>query len=176
MDDITIRRAAVADAAAIADIYNHYVLNSTATFDTHPKSTEDREWWLSDRDPRHPVIVAERGGGVIAWAALGPYRARPAWGLTSEVAVYVAASERGSGIGTRLLATLVDEARALGLHVLMSQVVGGNDPSVRLAERLGFERVGMLREVGRKFDTWLDVVIMELILPLPEDSEAGSGE
>jgi len=176
MDDITIRRATVADAAAIAEIYNHYVLNSTATFDTQPKSNEDREWWLSDRDARHPVIVAERDAKVIGWAALGPYRERPAWSHTSEVAVYVSASDRGSGIGTHLLRTLVDEARGLGLHVLMSQVVAGNDASVRMAERLGFERVGLLREVGWKFDGWLDVVILQLILFQPEESAPGSGE
>ena len=173
MDDLTIRRATVADAAAIAGIYNHYVLHSTATFDTHAKSAEDREWWLSDRDPRHPVFVAERDGEVVGWAALGPYRERPAWALTSEVAVYVSASQRGSGIGTRLLGMLVDEAGGLGLHALVSQVVVGNDPSVRMAEGLGFERVGLLREVGRKFDTWLDVVIMELVLP--QDAAPGTG-
>jgi L-amino acid N-acyltransferase YncA len=168
MPEISIRHATTSDAAAIAAVYNHYVLNSTATFDTDPKSAADREWWLSDRDPRHPVIVAERGPEVVGWAALGPYRERPAWLHTSEVAVYVAAAERGSGIGSTLLVALVEEASALGLHALISQVVGGNEPSLRIAERLGFERVGVLREVGRKFGTWLDVVIMELVLPQPE--------
>jgi L-amino acid N-acyltransferase YncA len=169
VDDISIRRATVADAGAIAAIYNHYVLNSTATFDTQPKTDEDREWWLSDRDPRHPVIVAERDGEVVGWAALGPYRERPAWVHTSEVAVYVADSQRGSGVGSRLLQALVDEGRGLGLHALVSQVVAGNDASIRMAERLGFERAGVLREVGRKFGTWLDVVILELVVARPED-------
>lgn len=171
MTDVTIRRATTADAAAIAEIYNHYVLNSTATFDTQPKSAEDREWWLSDRDPRHPVLVAEREGKVLGWAALGPYRERPAWVHTSEVAVYVAPEERGDGLGGRLMSALVEEAHALGLHVLLSQVVGGNEPSLRMAERLGFERVGVLHEVGRKFGSWLDVVVMELVLPEPRGAE-----
>ena len=155
----------MSDAGAIADIYNHYVLNSLATFDTQPKSLEEREWWLQDRDPRHPVIVAEQNGAVVGWAALGPYRERPAWVHTSEVAVYVAPDARGQRLGTRLLAALVDEARALGLHALVSQVVANNEASLRMTERLGFERVGRLTEVGRKFGTWLDVVIFELLLP-----------
>ena len=168
--DLIIRRATVADAHAIARIYNHYVLNSTATFDTSPKSLVDREWWLSDRDPRHPVIVAERNSNVVGWAALGPYRERPAWVHTAEVAVYVDVAERGRGVGGILLGALVDEARVLGLHALVSQVVADNEASLKMAERLGFERAGGLREVGRKFGAWLDVVIMELVLP-PTDVE-----
>jgi phosphinothricin acetyltransferase len=111
------------------------------------------------------VLVAEEGSEVVGWAALGPYRERPAWAHTSEVAVYVSDAHRGKGLGTMLLSALVDEARTLGLHALVSQVVGGNDASIVMAERLGFERVGSLSEVGHKFGTWLDVVILEIVLP-----------
>lgn len=172
MDDILIRRATHSDAGAIADIYNHYVLNSTATFDTEPKSREDREWWLSDRDPRHPVIVAERGSDIVGWAALGPYRERPAWCQTSEVAVYIAPDARGSGLGTQLLENLVVRAESLGLHTLVSQIVADNEASIRMTERVGFSRVGYLAEVGRKFGGWLDVAIMQLLLPLPRRTDS----
>ena len=169
MSEPLIRAAEPRDAIAIATIYNHYVVNSTATFDTVPKSAEDREWWLADRDPRHVVVVAEQEARVVGWASLGPYRERPAWALTAEVAVYVAEEARGSGIGTALLGRLVDDARTHGLHALVSQVVGGNAASIRMAERLGFVRVGTLVEVGHKFDEWLDVVILQLVL---DDAQA----
>ncbi len=164
VSEISIRRATTGDAPAIAAIYNHYIFNSTATFDTEPKSVEERERWIAEREPRHPVFVAEREGRVIGWAAISRYRERPAYVHTAEVAVYMDVDERGAGVGGRLLGRLIDEARSLGLHVLVSQIVAGNEASLKMTERLGFERVGVLREVGRKFGTWLDVVILEMVL------------
>lgn len=163
-DVVVIRRATAADAAEIARIYNHYVETSSATFDFEPKSAEDRVAWLSGRRPEHPVFVAERDGVVVGWGALSPYGARRGWRYTAEVGVYVDSAVTGAGIGPRLTMTLVDAAREGGLHALMSQVVADNEPSLKMAERAGFTRVGTLREVGRKFDRWLDVALMELVL------------
>lgn len=161
--DLVLRRAETGDAEAIERIYEHYVLTSTATFDLAPPGIEARRSWIADRAEQHPAVVALRDGEVIGWAALGRFRERGGWRHTAEVAVYVAADERGSGTGTALLAELVRLGREAGLHALISQVVGGNEASVRMAERAGFVRVGELREVGRKFDQWLDVVLLELV-------------
>ena len=160
--EVTVRPARAEDAGAIAAIYNHYVLTSTATFDTEPKSAEDRRRWLVERDPRHPVLVAEREGLVLGWASLGPWNPRPAYRNTAEVGVYVAADEHGRGVGGRLVRQVIEAARAGGLHALIGQIVAGNEPSLQMSRTVGFELVGTLREVGHKFGRWLDVVVLEM--------------
>ena len=160
-----IREAATDDAASIADIYNHYIRESVATFDTEHKTVEDRTAWLVGREDRHPVLVCEDDrGDITAWGALSPYASRTAWSRTAEVAVYVADHRVGSGIGPRLLAALIERAREAGLHTLVSQIVSENEASLRMTERAGFERVGHLSEVGFKHGRWLDVVMMQLLL------------
>lgn len=164
MDGVLIRAANLTDAGGIARIYNHYVDTSTATFDTQHKSVSDRLLWLSQRDDRHPILVACDGDVTAGWAALSTYRDRPAWGLTAEVAVYLAPECTGRGIGSALLDGLVEAAHETDLHALVSQVVSENTASMSLFERSGFERVGTMREVGRKFDRWLDVTLFQLVL------------
>lgn len=165
MDGLSIRPANVTDAGDIADIYNHYIRSSSATFDTVEKTVEERERWLSERNERHPVLVVESSdGSIIGWGALSPWSPRPAWGRTCEVAVYLRPEARGAGIGARVLETLIESARTIGHHALISQIVGDNAASIVMTERAGFRVVGTLKEVGWKFDRWLDVVIMELVL------------
>lgn len=164
MEQPVIRQAVGGDARAIADIYNHYIRSSTATFDTVEKTAAERREWLSQRGASHPVLVAEDAGRVIGWGALSPWSARPAWGRTCEVAVYLAPDARGAGLGQRMLDALIERASEAGHHALISQIVGENVASLAMTERAGFERVGVLREVGWKFDRWLDVIIMELVL------------
>jgi len=159
---VFIRKATLGDARAIAEIYNHYVKSSTATFDTEPKSVGDRIAWLTQHGDSHPVFVAEAQGEVVGWGALSPYRERPAWEHTAEVAVYLKQDRTGSGIGGELLQALVDAARAAGHHVLLSQIVAENEASLKITERAGFERVGTLKEVGRKFDRWVDIELLRL--------------
>jgi phosphinothricin acetyltransferase len=164
MTALGLRRARPHDAASIAEIYNHYILTSPATFDTAEKSIEDRAIWLEQHGDRHPVLVAERNGTLVGWGALTAWSARPGWAHTAEVAVYVAEDETGSGIGPVLLGALVEAGREAGHHALICQIVSENVPSLKIAERAGFQRVGTLREVGRKFDRWIDLAIMELVL------------
>lgn len=164
MPEHAIREATVADAAAIADIYNHYVLTSTATFDTETKSVADREQWLSEHDSRHPVLVVVQGGEVVGWGSLSPWRSRPAYARTVEIATYIADGHRGQGIGRALLVELVERAARAGHHAIVAQITGENAASLALTEGSGFERVGVLSEVGWKFDRWLDVVLLERLL------------
>lgn len=164
LTDASIRLASSTDAPALAEIYNHYIATSTATFDTELKTDEERVSWLAARTERHPVLVAERDGAVIGFGALTQWATRPAWGNTVEVAVYLAEGQTGNGLGTLLLDRLIATARELGHHALIAQVVGDNRPSLAIMERAGFVRVGTLREVGYKFDSLLDVVLLELIV------------
>lgn len=163
-DVVSIRDAVPGDAGAIAEIYNYYVTSTTVTFDTEPKTPEDRAGWLFARGPEHPVLVAQIAERVVGWASISPYSPRPAWSQTVELGLYLASDERGKGIGQALISAALDRATSLGHHAVIGQIVADNKPSLRLGERNGFVEVGRLREVGRKFDRLLDVVIQEKIL------------
>ncbi|MDP2181134.1 MAG: N-acetyltransferase family protein [Actinomycetota bacterium] len=164
MTDALIRDACMADAQAIADIYNHYIEHSTATFDTEPKTAEERLSWLDAHGERYPVLVAEIDGRVVAWGSLTAWSPRPAYAPAVEVSTYVAPDAVGRGLGPQLMEELVECARRAGHRALLSQVVSENEHSLRVTERMGFERVGLLREVGLKFGRRLDVVILERLI------------
>jgi phosphinothricin acetyltransferase len=161
---VTIRRAELADAPAIAEIYNEAILTTTATFDTEPKSVEERTQWLQSHDDRHPVLVAVVEGRVVGWASLTPWSDRRAYDDTAETSFYVHSAYRGRGIGRRLKEATIDEARRLRFHSLIARVAEGSHESIHLNERAGFVHVGTLKEVGRKFDRLLDVHIMQKML------------
>lgn len=164
MSLVTIRRARLADAAAIASIYNEAIATTTATFDLEPKSVADREDWLREHDDRHPVLVADVDGQIAGWASLTKYSDRAAYDETAETSFYVASSFRGHGIGRALKTAIIDEARRLGYHSLIARVTAESHASVHLNVEAGFRLVGTLREVGRKFGRLLDVHIMQKML------------
>ncbi len=155
--------AAVEHCAAIAAIYNDAVLNSTATFDTEPRSDRQIAEWLAAHDTRHPVFVAD-DQGVVGWASLSRWSERPAYHGTAEVSVYVDGGRRGQGIGGRLMARLVSAGRDAGLHTILARIAGDNEPSVRLHVRAGFLLVGTMKEVGHKLGRYIDVRLMQLLL------------
>jgi L-amino acid N-acyltransferase YncA len=159
-----IRSAEAADLPAIADIYNDAVLNSTATFDVEPWSTERRDTWFREHTHPYAVLIAVRGPDVLGWAALSPFQRKPAYRFTAETSLYVRAEHRGEGTGALLLARLLEVAAGNGFHSVLARIVGDNPASLRLHRRFGFRRVGVEREVGYKFDRWLDVVVMQKLL------------
>jgi phosphinothricin acetyltransferase len=160
-----IRRATVDDAEAIRAIYNVEVTGSTVTFDLVPRTAEEQVRWLVERSGAYAVLVAEDDDGtVLGFASLSPFRERPAYSTTVEDSVYVGRDRRGDGVGGALLAELVATATAHGFHTVIARIVGGHEASIVLHDRCGFERVGVEREVGRKFKQWLDVELMQLIL------------
>jgi L-amino acid N-acyltransferase len=161
-----IRHATRADLPEILAIYNEAVANTTASYDYEPRSLEQRAAWFDDHVQNNlPVFVAlTETGRVIGWSALSRFHDRAGYRFTTENSVYVAADQRGHGAGALLLSPLIGAARDLGLHAILAAIDAGNEPSLRLHARFGFERVGCLKEVGWKFSRWLDVVYMELIL------------
>jgi L-amino acid N-acyltransferase YncA len=158
---IVLREARRDDAEALARIYNHYVLNDTCTFSTVPASTSDREEWIAEHSGTYSAFVAEASGEVIGFGALSRYGQREAWSPTVEMSIYVDSDRRQRGAGRALMEALLVRAEEVGHHAVIGQIVANNEPSLRLAEEMGFQRVGYLREVGEKFGQRLDIVLME---------------
>lgn len=159
-----LRLATLDDAEAIRAIYNLEVTTSTATFDLVPRSLEEQQAWQAERSGARAVIVAVKGGKVLGFGSLSPWRDRPAYATTVEDSVYVHREHQGQGIGRALLTELVAVATAHGFHACMARIVGGHEASIALHATCDFDAVGTEREVGRKFNQWLDVVIMERLL------------
>ena len=158
-----IRTARLTDAEAIRGIYNRAIL-TVATFDLEPRSLEEQQRWLALRSGAHIALVADDGGALAGFASLSPYRDRPAYRTTVENSVYVDGSYQGKGVGRQLMTGLVDTARDHGFHSMIARIVSSNAPSIALHRGLGFEIVGVEKEVGRKLGKWLDVVLMQKML------------
>lgn len=160
-----IRDANEADLAAILAIYNDAVRDTTAIFNETIVDLDNRRQWMAERQGQGlPVIVAVHEGLTAGYASYGPWRPHDGYRLTREHSVYVEKSCRGLGIGKALLEALIARARASGVHVLVGCIEAGNAGSIGLHESLGFRHVGTFREVGRKFDRWLDLACLELVL------------
>ena len=161
---IAIRDAAPADLDAINAIYNHYVAVSTCTYDCEPRRDDDAARWLASHGPEHPATVCVDAGEVIGWGALSPFRPRWGYRLTVEDTVYVRADRHGRGVGRAILADLIARARAAGHHSVIAAISADQAQSVRLHERAGFRQVALLPQVGHKFDRWLDLAMLQLLL------------
>jgi L-amino acid N-acyltransferase len=160
-----IRGATEADLPEILEIYNEVIANSTAIYSEQPVPLEDRvNWFRTRREQQYPVLVATDASGVIGFASFGDFRAWPCYRFTVEHSVHVRADQRSRGIGRALIEALLPEASRLGKHVLIAGIDAGNIASLALHRRLGFEQVAHFREVGRKFDRWLDLVFMQRLL------------
>jgi phosphinothricin acetyltransferase len=165
MDDIPISAASSSDIAEITEIYNQVILSSTAVFSDLPVTVEDRLEWLESRRARgFPILVARDAGRTVAFASYGDFRAWPGYRTTVEHTVHVAESHRRRGIGKRLVEALIEHAGNAGLHVMVAGVDADNRASLELHEGLGFERVAQLHQVARKFDRWIDLVLLQLTL------------
>ncbi|WP_339909504.1 N-acetyltransferase family protein [Symmachiella dynata] len=159
-----IRPAQQGDLNAINDIYNAAIRDSTATFDTDEKTLAERQQWFDDHGPRYPILVAEVDNDVVGWASLSHWNQKPAYDISAETTFYVAVEHRGQGIGRALKAAIIEEARHHGFHSLIALVTAESEASLHLNKMFGFVEVGVLKEIGRKFDRLLDVVILQKIL------------
>lgn len=153
---VVVRVATAADLPAIADVYNDAVLHSVATFDVEPQPAELFADRVASTRPGDHVLVAEQDGRVIGMAYAATYRPRPAYDGTRETSVYLAPDARGRGLGRTLYDELLHRVDADGIHVCLAVIAQPNAASEALHAAVGFERVGTLREVGRKFDRWVD--------------------
>jgi phosphinothricin acetyltransferase len=164
-DALNIRDAGEADLGAILSIYNDAVRDTTAIFNEVIVDLDNRRQWMADRQGRgYPVIVAEVDGRTVGYASFGDWRPHDGYRHTREHSIYVDEAWRGRGIGKALLAALIERARAARVHVLVGCIEAGNTGSIGLHQSLGFRHVGTFREVGRKFDRWLDLACLELVL------------
>lgn len=163
MNSIHLRDAKLEDLPQITEIYNEAILKTVATFDTTPKSVEEQEKWFKHHGTKNPIIVAEENGVILGWASLSEWSDRCAYSDAAEVSLYVKEIHQGKGIGRRLLEQLVKEGKQAGLHTIVARIAEGNAISVHLHESLGFEHIGIMKEVGRKFGRLLDVYMMQKI-------------
>ncbi|PYQ51066.1 MAG: GNAT family N-acetyltransferase, partial [Acidobacteria bacterium] len=152
------RRATLDDAAAIARIYNEGIEERIATFETRPRAAADVEKWF---DGRHPVVVIEDNGEIIAFASTSMYRPRDAYAGIAEFSVYAARRARGRGAGRAAMLALFDAAREAGFWKLVSRVFVENAASRRLLRSVGFREVGIYQRHAQLDDIWRDVVIVE---------------
>jgi len=165
-----------ADAPALMEIYNPEVLETTNTFDLVPRTEEEQRAWIETHRSSHPCIVAlndddeigargARGELVLGFALFSPFRSRPAYASTVENSVYVHRAARGRGVGELLMRELIATAKISGYHAIIARIVGENEGSIRLHEKVGFTLVGTEIEVGRKHNRWLDVVEYQYVVP-----------
>jgi phosphinothricin acetyltransferase len=163
-DKISIRPACSADLVEINAIFNYYVAHSTCVWTTQPCSEAERQAWYAEHGDCMPVVVAESGGRVVGWGALSSFRSAYTVAGTLEDSLYVHHDFHRQGIGSRLLTELIDAARRMGLCSVLANISADQQPSIRLHEKFGFQKVAHLRKVGRKFDQWFDAVYLQLLL------------
>jgi phosphinothricin acetyltransferase len=163
--EIKIRPAVFSDIDTILEIVNHQILHSTSNYDYEPHDFETQKSWFEEKVKRNqPVIVAEFENGTIGYATYGTFREKTGYQFTVEHSVYVAQEFIGKGIGKQLLAELIRLAKEQKYHVMIGAIDAENAGSITFHEKFGFKVVGTIREVGYKFDHWLDLVFMQLIL------------
>ncbi|MEL0436058.1 GNAT family N-acetyltransferase [Phycobacter sp. K97] len=157
-----IRQARAEDAPAIARISAHMIRNTLITFTTEEKPPEAWQETIRERGPR--FLVAEAEGQVVGYAVYGAFRAGPGYRHAAEHSIQLAPRAQGRGLGRALMVRLEDIARSDAIHVLVAGVSGANPRGVAFHAALGFTEVGRMPQVGRKWDQWLDLVLMQKIL------------
>ena len=155
------RPASLSDAAAIARIYNQGIDDRIATFETRHRSTADIEKWF---DGRHPIVVVESYGEVVAFASTSTYRPRECYAGVAEYSVYVAREHRGKGAGRAALVALIEAVESAGFWKLVSRIFPNNRASIELALAVGFRKVGVYEKHGQLDGEWRDVVIVERLI------------
>ncbi len=163
-----VRDAGVSDLDAIRGLYNALVLTTTTAWTETEQTADERAAWFARQSQQgYPVLVADDGGDVVGFAAYGDFRGAgkwPGYRYTVEHTIHVREDQWGRGVGRRLLAELTTRALANGVHVMVGAIDSANTASIAFHERLGFVEVARMPEVGRKFGTWLDLVLMQRVL------------
>jgi L-amino acid N-acyltransferase YncA len=165
MQNTVIRNATFEDIPAILEIVNHAILHTTSNYNYEVQSLEVQTKWFEDKVAKNfPIIVAVKENQVIGFGTYGTFREKIGYQFTVEHSVYVTDSFIGKGIGKLLLENLIELAKNQKLHAMIGAIDAENKASIAFHEKFGFEVVGNIRQVAFKFDRWLDLVLMELIL------------
>ncbi|MFT4661059.1 MAG: L-amino acid N-acyltransferase YncA [Patiriisocius sp.] len=165
MSELIIRKARKEDVAKILEIVNYEIVNSTVVYDYKERTYDAQLNWFEQKSQEGmPILVAEKEGDVIGFGTYGFFRPRAAYQFSVEHSIYVHKNVRGLGIGKELMTELIDLAKEGGFHTMIAGVDASNDRSVEFHEKFGFKEVGTFKEVGFKFDKWLDVNFLQLIL------------
>ena len=162
---ITVRHATENDLPQILDIYNDIILHTTAVYYYEPHTLEMRKAWFEGRQREgFPVFVAEEDGVVLGLSSIGPFRVPTAYQFSVENTVHVAATARGKGIGKLLMPPIIEAARQMKMHTIIAGIDATNEVSLHLHKSFGFEEVAHFKQVGYKFDRWLDLKFLQLML------------
>lgn len=160
-----VRDAVACDLLAIQDMYNYAIAHTTAVYEYEPFDNAYMEqWWRDKQAGQWPVVVFELQGNVIAFGTYGTFRARAAYKSCVEHSLYVHHDFHGKGLGKEMLRILIDKARKDGRHSMVAGIDASNSTSIALHASFGFHEVGRMPEVAYKFDRWLDLVLLQLIL------------
>ncbi|MDR0415320.1 MAG: GNAT family N-acetyltransferase, partial [Prevotellaceae bacterium] len=152
------------DAAAIAAIYSYYITHTVITFEAEPVTADEMRERIVRISSEYPYFVYEKDGAIAGYSYAAQWKKRSAYCHTVESAVYVSHRHMRQGIGTALMGKLIEALAQMRVHAVVACIAIPNDESIALHERLGFTRVSHFREVGRKFERWLDVGDWELVL------------
>lgn len=164
-DDVRLRRATAADAASLAGIYNHYVVNTVVTFEEEAVSPAEMTRRLEEAETAGlPWLAAERRGHLLGYAHASRWKGRCAYRFSVETTIYLDPHETRRGLGSLLCGDLLARLESGGMHAVLAGIALPNEASVRLHEKLGFEQVARFEEVGFKFGRWVDVGYWQRVL------------
>ena len=152
-----IRDATLADAAAICEIYNYYVTNTIITFEETPVSVEQMQQRIAAVTISYPWLVVTENDQVQGYAYISQWRSRSAYRHSTECTIYLNAETIGKGIGKALFRELLVRVQGTSIHTVIAGIALPNEPSIRMLEKFGFEQVAHFKQVGYKFDRWIDV-------------------
>ena len=164
-EPVRVRRAQRRDAAAIAEIYNQGIIERVATFEDEPRTVEAMIRWVNEHGQRFPALVGVVGDAVVGWASVSEYRPRPCYAGIGEFSIYIDERWRGRGVGRVLLPALIDAAERAGFWKLVPRVFPFNTGSRRLCAASGFREVGAYEKHAQLDGEWLDVIIVERLIP-----------
>jgi phosphinothricin acetyltransferase len=162
-----IRRATVGDAERIAEIYNWYILNTIITFETDMVSPQEMKKRIQGKTIKHDWIVGEWNQEVIGYAYYGPFRARAAYNHTVESTIYLSQESIGKGFGRAVYAKLLESVKSRGFREVVGVIALPNPQSIALHKGMGFEEVGVLKNVGYKFGRYIDVGLWQMSMVQP---------
>lgn len=159
-----ITHATPDDAGDIARLLNDNIRHGTALWTDETTTPEACAQWIMARQSAGLPVLVARDAAFLGYASYGPYREKEGYRFTVENSVYVAPEAQGRGVARALMEALIDHARQAGMHTMIGAIEAGNTASIALHERLGFRQMGVLSQVGTKFDRWLDLALLQLML------------